>query len=85
MYFQLVYKELCKSQVTAIQAHTDGYVSNSGLPVSKQSEVRSEATTAVSRNNGIKYECASYMFCLNPAVKGRPLHGQVLLVDLVVK
>jgi hypothetical protein len=56
---QLVYKELCKSQVTVIQAHTGGYVSNGGLPMSKQSETQSEATTAMSRNNVIKYECAS--------------------------
>jgi hypothetical protein len=59
MYFHLVYKELCKSQLTVIQAHTGGYVSNGGLPVSKQSKMRSEATTAVLSNNKIKYECAS--------------------------
>jgi len=56
---QLVYKELCKSQVTVIQAHTGGYVSNGGLAMSKQFEMQSEATTAMSRNNVIKYEYAS--------------------------
>jgi hypothetical protein len=46
MYFQLVYKELCKSQVTVIQAHTGSNVSNSGLPVSKQSKMRSRSNNS---------------------------------------